>query len=250
MSAAFVVVIPLRYGSTRLPAKPLAVIGGRPMFVHVYERARRSRAREVIVAADDDRIMAAAREHGVRAELTAASHESGTDRIAEVAARHGWSDDTIVVNVQGDEPLIAPQLIDQVADLLDARPAAAIATLVTELSSMDQFDDPGHVKVVFDREGFALYFSRAGIPQPRDRRLSALTRRHVGIYAYRAGQLRAFAGEPPCELESTERLEQLRALWLGYRIVVADACVRPEIGVDTPADLEAVRAIFAQDQAC
>lgn len=250
MSAEFVVVVPVRYGSTRLPAKALADIGGRPMFVHVYERALRSRARDVIVATDDDRIIAAAREHNVHIELTSGRHESGTDRIAEVAVRHGWDESAIVVNVQGDEPLIAPQLIDQVAELLHAHADAGIATLVTELSSRDEFENPNHVKVVCDREGFALYFSRSGIPFPRDGGLPPLTRRHVGIYAYRAGTLRALAGEPPCPLELAERLEQLRALWLGHRIVVADACVKPAIGVDTQEDLEAVRAEFVRGGSC
>lgn len=250
MSLDFVVVVPVRYGSTRLPAKALADIGGRPMFVHVYERACKSRAREVIVATDDERIVAAARAHDVRIELTAVSHESGTDRIAEVATRHNWDPQRIVVNVQGDEPLIAPPLIDQVAELLQAHPKASLATLVTRLSSQDDFANPNQVKVVTDRDGFALYFSRAGIPRARDGSLSPLARRHVGIYAYRAERLRALAAEPPCPLELTERLEQLRALWLGDRIVVADACVEPAIGVDTREDLETVRAVFARGASC
>lgn len=250
MSGGFNVVVPARYASTRLPAKALADIGGRPMFVHVYERARLSKADEVLVATDDERIIEAAHAHGVPVELTATSHESGTDRIAEVVERHGWNDETIVVNVQGDEPLIAPQLIDQVAALLAQHPEAAIATLVTELSSQDEFNDPNHVKVVCDRQGFALYFSRSGIPFPRDGAMSVLMRRHVGIYAYRAGGLRALTSEPPCRLEATERLEQLRALWLGYRIIVAEACVPPGIGVDTPADLDAVRAVFERGESC
>lgn len=250
MSAEFVVVVPVRYGSTRLPAKALAVIGDRPMFVHVYERARQSGAREVIVATDDDRIVAAARPYDVHVELTALSHQSGTDRIAEVAVRHGWDDDAIVVNVQGDEPLIPWQLIDQVAELLHAHPEAKLATLVTALSSSDEFENPNHVKVVTDREGYALYFSRSAIPFSREGGVPALTRRHVGIYAYRAATLRTLAGESPCELESTERLEQLRALWLGHRIIVADACVKPAIGVDTREDLEAVRAQFLSANSC
>jgi len=241
----FIVVIPARYGSSRLPGKALADIAGRPMVAWVHERARRSRAREVIVATDDDRIAAACREHGAKVEMTAAAHVSGTDRIAELAARCGWDDEQIVVNVQGDEPLLPPTLASQVADLLASTPAAAIATLTTPVRTEAEFLDPNMVKVVTDREGFALYFSRAPIPHRAAGPPAALTRRHVGIYAYRAGSLKALSAAPTSPLEREERLEQLRALHLGLRMVVADAVDAPPRGVDTQEDLEAIRAIVA-----
>ncbi len=241
----FIVVIPARYGSTRLPGKALADIAGRPMIAWVHDQARRSRAREIIVATDDERIATACREHGARAEMTAADHASGTDRIAELAERCGWDDEQIVVNVQGDEPLLPPKLVSQVADLLAATEAAAIATLTTPVRTEDEFRDPNRVKVVTDREDFALYFSRAPIPHRAAGPAGGMARRHVGIYAYRAGSLKALSAAPPSPLEREERLEQLRALHLGLRIVVADAVDAPARGVDTQEDLEAIRAIVA-----
>ncbi len=243
-AAAFTVVIPARYGSSRLPGKPLAEIAGRPMIAWVYERALGSGADEVIVATDDARIAAACERYGGRAVLTRAEHASGTDRIAELAERLGWPDDRIVVNVQGDEPRLPPELVRQVAGLLAARPDAGVATLVTPIESEAELGDPNVVKVVTDRAGNALYFSRAPIPWPRDGGAGheGLLRRHVGIYAYRAAALRAITAEPPCALELAERLEQLRVLWLGQRIAVADALTRPPRGVDTPEDLAAARA--------
>lgn len=242
MTSGFSVVIPARWASSRLPGKPLADIGGRAMIAWVHERATRSGADEVIVATDDERIAEACRAFGARVELTAADHQSGTDRIAEVAERLGWSDARIVVNVQGDEPLLPPALVAQVADLLAAHDDAAIATLTTPIGSSGELDDPGVVKVVCDRAGRALYFSRAAIPWSRDGDRAEVPRRHVGLYAYRVGDLKAVSAEPPCALETAERLEQLRALWLGRRIVVADAVEAPPRGVDTEQDLEAVRA--------
>jgi 3-deoxy-manno-octulosonate cytidylyltransferase (CMP-KDO synthetase) len=236
-------VIPARYDSVRLPGKPLADICGRPMIVWVYEAARRSSATEVIVATDDERIAAACRAVRARVELTATHYASGTDRIAEIAARLAWADDDIIVNVQGDEPLLPPALIDQVASLLAAQPAAGLATLVTAIPDERAFADPNVVKVVADSAGAALYFSRAPIPYPREGALPGTARRHIGIYAYRTRSLKILAGTPPCALETTERLEQLRALWLGVRIVVADAVEVPPRGVDTAEDLALVRRI-------
>ncbi len=241
----FIVVIPARYGSTRLPGKALADIAGRPMIAWVHAQACRSQARKVIVATDDDRIAAACRECGARVEMTAADHASGTDRIAELAERCGWHDGQIVVNVQGDEPLMPPKLVTQVAELLAGTPGAAIATLTTPVLSEDEFRDPNRVKVVADSDGFALYFSRAPIPHRAAGLPASMTQRHVGIYAYRAGSLKALSAAPPSPLEREERLEQLRALHLGLRIAVAEAEDAPPRGVDTQEDLEAIRAIVA-----
>jgi 3-deoxy-manno-octulosonate cytidylyltransferase (CMP-KDO synthetase) len=245
----FSVVIPARYASSRLPGKPLADIGGRPMIAWVHERASASGAAEVVVATDDERVAQTARAHGARVEMTSALHQSGTDRAAEVAARLGWSDAHIVVNVQGDEPLVPPELITQVATLLDANPDAAIATLTTPITHPDELTDVSTAKVVSDRNGRALYFSRAPIPWSRDGERPEQPRRHVGLYAYRVRDLKALSAEPACALEIAERLEQLRALWLGMQIVVADAVVPPARGVDTPAELEAIRARVAADAA-
>jgi 3-deoxy-manno-octulosonate cytidylyltransferase (CMP-KDO synthetase) len=212
----FKVVIPARYASTRLPAKPLADIGGRPMIQWVIDAARRSSAAEVWVATDDDRVAAAA---APLALLTRADHASGTDRIAEVAEQRGWSDDTIVVNVQGDEPQLPAALIDLVASLLARHPDAHIATLCTPIAQLREFMDPNAVKVVFDAAGRALYFSRAPIPWNRDaapQGLNSQTQyegayRHLGIYAYRVSALKQLSALPPSGLEQLEKLEQLRA---------------------------------------
>ncbi len=240
MVEAFIAVIPARFGSSRLPGKPLADIGGRPMIAWVYEQALQSGARDVLVATDDERIVAACQDFNAPVELTAAQHESGTDRIAEVAERLGWPDDQIVVNVQGDEPLLPPGLISQVAELLSQDPDAAIATLATPVRSRDEWQDPNLARVIVDRNGRALYFSRAPIPWPRDGGTPPALR-HIGLYAYRVGALKQIAATPPCELERLERLEQLRALWIGLKIIVAEACEVPPRGVDTEADLRAVR---------
>lgn len=243
MTGGFIAVIPARYASTRLPGKPLKDIAGKPMIQWVYGQAAASGASEVIVATDDERIAAACRGFGAPVELTSAEHASGTDRIAEVAKRRGWDDQQIVVNVQGDEPLISPLCIAQTAQLLGWHPQATIATLTAPLTGERQFHDSNYVKVVTDRNGFALYFSRAPIPWPRDGGLPEV-RRHVGLYAYRAAGLKAISAARPCALEETERLEQLRALWLGYKIVVADAVEPPSPHVDTEEDLLAIRRLL------
>jgi 3-deoxy-manno-octulosonate cytidylyltransferase (CMP-KDO synthetase) len=236
----FIAVIPARFGSSRLPGKPLADIGGRPMVAWVYEQALQSGARDVLIATDDERIVAACRGFNAPVELTATHHESGTDRIAELAGRLGWAEDQIVVNVQGDEPLLPPRLISQVAGLLSEDPDAALATLATPVKSHEEWQDTGLARVIVDRNGRALYFSRAPIPWPRDGGTPPALR-HIGLYAYRVGALKQIAATPPCELEQLERLEQLRPLWLGMKIIVAEACEVPPRGVDTEADLDAVR---------
>lgn len=239
----FVAVIPARYESSRLPGKPLADIEGRPMIAWVYDRAVRSGAREVWIATDDDRIAEVSRAFGANVEMTSSEHQSGTDRIAEVAVKRAWPDDLIVVNVQGDEPLLPPELIRQVAGLLASKPDAAIGTLVTPIRGRADYEDRHTAKVVIDAEGNALYFSRAAIPHAGDGEPPALARRHIGIYAYRVAQLKSLAAAPPCELELSEKLEQLRALYLGYRIAVADAVADAARGVDTEEDLAAVRSL-------
>ena len=244
MATGFTAVIPARYGSTRLPGKPLADIHGKTMIQRVYEQAIESEADAVIIATDDERIMTVCDQFGAHAELTRTDHESGTDRIAELAERFEWPDERIVVNIQGDEPGLPPALVTQVAAVLEENPGAEMATLVTPLVSDEEWDDPNVAKVVTDREGRALYFSRASIPFPRDGN-RPLALRHVGIYAYRVGALKKLAGTPPCELELIEGLEQLRALWLGLPIVVAQACEKPSRHVETQDDLEAVRRELA-----
>jgi 3-deoxy-manno-octulosonate cytidylyltransferase (CMP-KDO synthetase) len=243
VSAGFIVVIPARYASTRLPGKPLQEIAGKPMIEWVYRQALQSGASDVIVATDDERIVAACKRFGAPVELTSTEHASGTDRIAELARRFGWDDERIVVNVQGDEPLISPLSIAQTARLLGWHPQATIATLMAPLEAESEFRDPNFVKVVTDKDGWALYFSRAPIPWPRDGGLPA-ARRHIGLYAYRAGGLKAISAAPPCALEETERLEQLRALWLGFKIIVANAVEPPSPHVDTPEDLEKIRRLL------
>ena len=248
----FRVVIPARHASTRLSGKPLALLAGEPMILHVLRIARRSGAAEVIVATDDERIRAACAAAGAIAEMTSATHATGTDRIAEIAARRGWADDEIVVNVQGDEPLLPHSLIAQAASLLDANPTAAIATLATPIASDAEYLDPNVVKVVARADGMALYFSRAPIPWDRDgsaaspasRERHRGARRHIGLYAYRVSALRALAAAPATVLELRERLEQLRALSIGLSIAVADAAEAPGPGVDTPEDLARVVALM------
>jgi 3-deoxy-manno-octulosonate cytidylyltransferase (CMP-KDO synthetase) len=246
------VVIPARYGSTRLPGKPLLPLAGRPMIQWVYERARRSGAQEVIVATDDERIARVARGFGAVVCMTSSSHASGTDRIAEVATLAGWPEADIVVNVQGDEPLLPEALVDQVAGLLEAHPDEQIATLAVPLSADAEWRDPNVVKVVTDYARRALYFSRAPIPFARDATSAgnyaaspAIARRHIGIYAYRVGALRRMAALPPTTLERLEQLEQLRALEHGMRICVADALVPPGPDVNSAQDLAAVSALLA-----
>lgn len=251
MSAAldYTVIIPARYGASRLPGKPLADLGGKPILQWVHERALASGAARVVIATDDARIDAAARAFGAEVVMTSPEHRSGTDRIAEAARRLGLPDDALVVNVQGDEPLLPPPLIRQVAADLAAHPAADMATLAQRILTLAEVASPHVVKVVCDRDGYALYFSRALIPHPRDgmpeaEHLADATpgwRRHLGIYAYRVGFLHAFVHWPPAGIETTEMLEQLRALWNGATIHVAEACAPAPIGVDTPEDLERLR---------
>ena len=248
----FRAVIPARYASTRLPGKPLAEIAGRPMIQHVHERVAASGASEVIVATDDRRVAEACMAFGAEVQMTSPSHASGTDRLAEVAARRGWSGGEVVVNVQGDEPLLPPSLVRQVAALLSADPGADLATLGTPIRSIEEFLDPAVVKVVRRADARALYFSRAPIPWHRDdapvglssQRNFAGAWRHLGLYAYRVAALQRLAASPPSATEQAEKLEQLRALHLGLAITIGEALERPGPGVDTPEDLERVRALL------
>ncbi|TAJ76631.1 MAG: 3-deoxy-manno-octulosonate cytidylyltransferase [Gallionellaceae bacterium] len=281
----FKVVIPARLASTRLPGKPLLDIGGKPMVVRVAEQAAQSGAQQIIIATDHTGIIAAAQSHGLAAAMTRTDHSSGTDRIAEVVAQQGWSDDTIVVNVQGDEPLIPPALISAVAQHLHDHPECAIATACHPIHDEAAMRNPNIVKAVLDKNGNALYFSRAPIPYPRDAFAQSLPSpaggitsdlavvvsqpsrmarssnrgavgegrslpaelpvlRHIGIYAYRVSFLRAFGQLTPAAIERIEALEQLRALWHGYKIGVSVTRDAPPGGVDTEADLLAARALF------
>ena len=241
--AEFAVVIPARFASVRLPGKPLLDIAGKPMIQHVYERGCESAASEVVIATDDERIAEAGESFGALVCMTSARHESGTERIAEVADLMDWDDDRIVVNLQGDEPAMPAQLIDQCAGLL-ADATADIATLASPFRSLDDFLNPNCVKVVRNVNGHAIYFSRATIPFPRDAGSEERARRaalhHHGIYAYRCGVLRRLVAAEPSELEVSERLEQLRALSLGMTIAVGVPEVRPGAGVDTPDDIRRV----------
>jgi 3-deoxy-manno-octulosonate cytidylyltransferase (CMP-KDO synthetase) len=248
----FRVVIPARYASTRLPGKPLVDIGGRPMVLRVLERALQAGAASVVVATDDVRVQQAVAAAGHQALMTSPAHQSGTERLVEVAETLGWPDDTLVVNVQGDEPLIDPQLIREAARQLVLHDDAVMATLAHPIHDHADFINPNVVKVVTDENGYALYFSRAPIPWPRDafaaqgampHELGAL--RHIGLYAYRAGFLRTYAGLASSPLERHEMLEQLRVLWHGYRISLGISPTAPAPGVDTPEDLERVRTLFA-----
>jgi 3-deoxy-manno-octulosonate cytidylyltransferase (CMP-KDO synthetase) len=240
---AFHVVIPARHGSTRFPGKPLADLGGAPMVVRVAERARAAGAASVTVATDDRRICEACERAGVRALLTRQDHASGTDRVAEAAAALGLAAGAIVVNVQGDEPLVPPALVREVATALARDPEAAMATACHRLADEAQIANPNVVKVVRDARGCALYFSRARIPYPREP--GGAWYRHAGLYAYRAAFLAEFAALAPSPLERAESLEQLRALWHGRRIAVVEYAGEIPPGVDTPQDLEAVRRIYA-----
>ncbi|MBN8431682.1 3-deoxy-manno-octulosonate cytidylyltransferase [Microbulbifer salipaludis] len=248
----FDVIIPARFGSSRLPGKPLADIAGKTMVQRVFERAQASDAQRVIVATDDARVADAVRGFGGEVCMTSPDHASGTDRLQEVAASLGVSEDRILVNVQGDEPLIPPAVINQVAHNLAENTAAGVATLAEPISSADDFLNPNIVKVVTEGSGLARYFSRAPIPWPRD--AFALNqqslpaglnpRRHIGIYAYRAGLLDLFVGWPMAPIEQFEALEQLRFLYNGHGIHVDDACEEVPGGVDTAQDLERMQAYF------
>ncbi len=247
----FKVLIPARYASSRLPGKPLCEIAGKPMIQHVWERAQESGPAAVIIAADDERVKSVAERFGAQVCMTSTEHRSGTDRIVEVLERLGERDDIIIVNLQGDEPQLPGELIGQVASLLQMSEGAAVATLCEPILVSAELLDPNVVKVVVDGGGFALYFSRAPIPWDREElglsqpakplSLGATYYRHIGLYAYRTRVLRQFAKLGPCPLETVERLEQLRFLYHGYRIRVAQASRAAGAGVDTPQDLERVR---------
>jgi 3-deoxy-manno-octulosonate cytidylyltransferase (CMP-KDO synthetase) len=240
----FRVVIPARFASTRLPGKVLALVGGRPMIEHVHRLAMRSGAHEVVVATDDERVHAVCAAFGAEVELTSPDHPSGTDRIAEIARRRRWTGDSIVVNVQADEPLLPPALIGQAAGLLQNDPGADVATLCTPITVIDEYLDPNVVKVVMRADGHALYFSRAPIPWNRDGAPAGLASRHIGIYAYRVGALQRLAAMAPSRLERLERLEQLRALEAGFVITIAEASEVPGPGVDTAVDLAQVERLM------
>ena len=244
----FLVVIPARLGSTRLPRKPLADLDGKPMVVRVAERAKLSNAHSVVVATDSPEIQAACDEHRIECLLTSPDHPTGTDRIAEVAQLLKLPADALVVNVQGDEPLIPPELINQVAQTLADNSKCAISTVATPITDLADIDNPNAVKVVLNRANEALYFSRAPIPFVRDQNMRAQTThlRHLGIYAYRADFLQAYTRLEPAPPEQAEALEQLRALWNGYRIAVHVSSEAPPAGVDTPEDLERVRQILSK----
>jgi 3-deoxy-manno-octulosonate cytidylyltransferase (CMP-KDO synthetase) len=243
-----VVVIPARYASTRLPGKPLRVLAGKPLIQHVHERALAAGFETVLVATDDARIRSVCSGFGAQVAMTASTHETGSDRLAEVVQQQGWADDTIVVNLQGDEPLTPVANLYQLANNLAKFPQAGIATLATPIDDESDFLNPNVVKVVRDDRGLALYFSRAPIPHQRDAGvvLQDYALRHIGMYAYRAGFLRAFTRLPLSPLERLEKLEQLRALSNGYKIHVDIAAEIPGIGVDTEADMLKVEGLLCE----
>jgi 3-deoxy-manno-octulosonate cytidylyltransferase (CMP-KDO synthetase) len=249
---SFSIVIPSRYASTRLPGKPLVDIAGKTMIQRVYEQACRSDAERVIIATDDQRIMDVAQGFGAQVCMTSVEHESGTDRLQEAANQLGFTDEQIIVNVQGDEPLIPPSVINQVAKSLADNKLAGIATLVESINDKETVFDPNAVKVICDKQDKALYFSRAPIPWSRnsfDDHNKSLPKevsyyRHIGIYAYRVSLLNEFVQWPPSPLETVEKLEQLRALENGVTIMAAQACDSIPVGIDTEQDLAAVRALF------
>ncbi|MFA5488573.1 MAG: 3-deoxy-manno-octulosonate cytidylyltransferase [Candidimonas sp.] len=253
---SFIVVIPARMASTRLPDKPLLDIGGRPMVIRTAEQAALSGAQRILIATDDIRVQQAADEYGYESLITRAEHPTGTDRLAQVAQQLEWPDDAVVVNVQADEPLIEPELIDLVAGALRGADDAAIATCAAPIDDAQVLFDPNVVKVVCTHLGRALYFSRAPIPWARDALADGRQRvadglpalRHIGLYAYRAAFLRAYPSLPPGPLERYESLEQLRAMENGHVIAVERCPAVPAPGVDTPADLRRVREIFANRQ--
>ncbi len=259
----FKVAIPARYASQRLPGKPLLPIAGKPMIQYVFEHALQSGAQEVVIATDDERIQTVAQDFGASVCMTSSAHESGTDRIAEAAVTLGWSEHTIVVNLQGDEPMMPAANIRQVAENLHNHERACIATLSTPIGDVEVFNDPNVVKVVTDRKGFALYFSRAPIPVDREQRGTVMPtamntgqcgsvvygHRHIGLYAYRLSYLKKYLNASRCQIETLERLEQLRALWLGDKIHVDQTRAAPGMGVDTHEDLQRVEAHLSGSQA-
>lgn len=245
-----VLVIPSRYASTRLPGKPLRLIAGKPMIQHVFERAQAAAEelgfKEIIIATDDERIQQTCEDFGAEVCMTSTEHETGSDRLAEVVEIKQWSDDTIVVNLQGDEPLTPIESLKQVAQGLSVNIEATMSTLSTAIQTDTEHNDPNVVKVVTDKQGLAMYFSRAPIPFQRDegQNVSEYAQRHVGIYAYRASYLKSFARMEACQIEQLEKLEQLRAMWFGARIHVAVASQVPGHGVDTEDDLIAVEKVL------
>ncbi len=247
-----VLVIPARYASTRLPGKPLRLIAGKPMIQHVYERAQAAAEelgfKAIIVATDDERIQSVCQGFGADVCMTSVDHETGSDRLAEVVTIKQWPDDTIVVNLQGDEPLTPIESLKQVAENLAKNPNASMSTLSTKIDTEAEYNDPNVVKVVTDQQGLAMYFSRAPIPFQRDHEIvvDKFAQRHIGIYAYRAGYLKNFAKMEACQIENLEKLEQLRAMWTGARIHVAVANEVPGHGVDTEEDLIAIENILAK----
>lgn len=250
---SFTVIIPARYQSSRLPGKPLADIGGKPMVQHVVEQSLASGASRVVVATDDERIAQVVRSFGAEVCMTASSHQSGTERLAEVCELLELSDDEIVVNVQGDEPLIPPSNIRQVADNLAASESSGMSTLATPIHRTDEWMDPNVVKVVFNHDGHALYFSRSAMPYDRDGLMEEEPKlkerfwlRHIGIYAYRSGFIRRYVNWHPSPIELIESLEQLRVLWYGEKIHVGLAPEAPPHGVDTPEHLAVIRQIVAE----
>ena len=252
---SFIVVIPARYASTRLPGKPLLDIAGKSMLQHVYDQARKSRAQRVVIATDDQRIFEVAEGFGAEVVMTSSDHPSGTDRLEEVVSKLALNDDAHIVNVQGDEPLIPPELIDQVAHNLALNDSAGISTLCERIENIDLVFNPNVVKVVFDDQGFANYFSRAPIPWARESfggeaatlPIEAQYFRHIGIYAYKVSFLKSYVTWLPSMTEKIECLEQLRALSNGVNIHVEIAKVSPQAGVDTPADLDRLRAIMSKE---
>ncbi len=245
---AYTIVIPARYGSSRFPGKPLADIAGKPMIQHVYERCLQSGASRIVVATDDERIVACVEGFGGDTCLTSSKHESGTERISEVIEILGLDEDEIIVNVQGDEPLIPPQVIDQVADNLFSRPAVNMATLAVEITQDEEKSNPNVVKVVLDKDGYALYFSRSLIPFQRELAVSFdhSYLRHIGLYSYRAKFVKQYLAWQASPLEHIECLEQLRVLWHGEKLHVDIASQQPPPGVDSPEDLKLVQDILSK----
>ena len=248
VEAEFRIVIPARYGSSRFPGKPLATIAGQPMIAHTWNCAANTGAADVIVATDDQRILDFCESEGMKVMLTSTDHPTGTDRVAEVVDAQSWPDETIVVCLQGDEPATPPVIVRQVARNLALNPSASIATLCAKIHTIDEYENPNRVKVVFDKQGFALYFSRAPVPYRRD----GETNRdsfpeawvHIGMYAYRAAFLRTYKTLEPHQYENEEKLEQLRALGNGYRIHVDQAEDVPAHGVDQPEDIALLEKIL------
>ena len=249
IKTGFLVVIPARYASSRLPGKPLADIAGQTMIERVYRQAIKSGAERVVIATDDARVQQVCEAFGAEVCMTSPAHNSGTERLAEVVSLLGLSHDTVVVNVQGDEPFIPPAIIRQVAENLASQTKARMATLSVPIEHQDEVQNPNVVKVQSDKNGYALYFSRSVIPYDRDKtftkELVDIYRRHIGIYAYRAGFIKDYVSWPASQLEQIECLEQLRVLWQGEAIHVATALEVPAVGVDTPEDLERARLVAA-----